>query len=329
MLRYGSDQDAGIRRGGTKRFTYRDELTGKASPEADLLRIRTLAVPPAWTDVWIASDPDSHIQATGRDAKGRKQYRYHLDFTNDQAETKFADLAQFATSLGGLRRRVAADLRGTGLGHDRIVATVVRMLDVTSLRIGNAEYARTNESFGLTTLQSDHVAVRANTVRLTFRGKSGHDFDVRVDNPRLAKIIRTCQHLPGQGLFQYRAENGELRGIGSNDVNAYLAEHCRVGATAKTFRTWNATVLAAIGMAEAAAGGEPPTARSINQVVQHVADHLGNTRTVCRNSYIHPAIIEAYQGETLLPGWNRPVGNRPSGLLQGERRTLRLLRARR
>lgn len=328
-LRYGSDQDAGIRRRGSARFRYIDEVTGEAVSAADLHRIRSLAVPPAWTDVWIARRPDSHVQATGRDARGRKQYRYHPDFVSDRSETKFADLVPFAMSLGALRRRVARDLGAGGFGHDRIVATVVRMLDVTSLRVGNVEYSRTNESFGLTTLQNHHVAVRGATVHLEFRGKAGHDFDVRLQNRRLAAIIKGCQHLPGQELFEYRAESGELRSVGSGDVNAYLAEHCRAGITAKTFRTWNASVRAAEGLAEAASSGEPPTARALNQVIQDVADHLGNTRTVCRRSYIHPFIIDAYEDDVLLAGWRRPVGTRPSGLQGSERRTLRLLRSRR
>jgi DNA topoisomerase-1 len=312
-----------------RRFSYIDDVTGRAAARAHLDRIQSLAIPPAWTDVWIARDPDSHIQATGRDAKGRKQYRYHPAFTSDQADTKFADLIPFAMSLGGLRRRVTRDLGSAGIGHDRVVATVVRMLDVTSLRVGNVEYSRENDSYGLTTLHNDHVAVWGGSIRLEFRGKSGHPFDVRLSDRRLAKIIRTCQHLPGEELFRYRAEGGELRSIGSSDVNMYLGEHCRPGATAKTFRTWNASVRAAVGLAATASNGEPPTTRAVNQVIQEVADHLGNTRTVCRNSYVHPAVVESFLSGTLLDGWQRPVSTRPSGLLMGERRTLRFLRSKR
>ncbi|MCU1393965.1 MAG: topoisomerase [Ilumatobacteraceae bacterium] len=328
-LRYGSDQEPGIRRRGQQRISYVDDTTGRPVDAETVARIRSIAIPPAWTDVWIARDPASHILATGRDAKGRKQYRYHPDFTVDQADTKFADLVTFGTSLGSLRRRVAHDLAATGIGHDRVVATVVRMLDVTSLRIGNVQYSKDNDSYGLTTLRNDHVAVRGAAIHLEFRGKSGHDFDVRVVNRRLAAIIASCQHLPGQSLFEYRSEDGELRPVGSNDVNAYLAEHAGAGATAKTFRTWNATVRAASGLAQRAATGEPPTARAVNLVIQDVADHLGNTRSVCRNSYVHPAVIESFTDGTLARRWERPVASRPAGLHVDERRTLRFLRQRR
>src|SRR4051794_8887454 len=197
VLRFGSDEEPGIRRHGVERFRYTVERTGRAPSHADLERIRSLAIPPAWTNVWISADPWSHLQATGRDAKGRKQYRYHPTFTTSQSENKFADLATFGHVLGGLRTRVDRDLRRNALDHDRVVATVVRLLDITSLRVGNTEYSRTNGSFGLTTLHNGHATVRGSTIHLTFRGKSSHDFDIRVDNARLAKIVRGCQHLPG------------------------------------------------------------------------------------------------------------------------------------
>jgi len=327
LLRFGSDQEPGIRRRGIKRFSYVDEVAGHPAAAADVERIRALAVPPAWTKVWIAADPQSHLQATGRDARGRKQYRYHPSFTSSQADDKFADLVAFAHVLGPLRRRVSRDLAGDDVGHDRVVATVVRLMDITSLRIGNAEYSRTNKSFGLTTLRNRHVAVRGTTIRLEFRGKSAHEFDVRVDNARLAAIVRRCQHLPGQQLFGYRSETGEVRGVGSNDVNAYLAEHGRPGVTAKTFRTWNATVRAADGLAAASEHAGSPTNRVLNEVIDDVADHLGNTRAVCRNSYIHPAVVEAYVEDTLLQRWQRPVGAGPAGLTVIERKTVRLLRS--
>jgi len=324
-LRFGSDQEPGIRRRGVKRFSYLNEATGKEPSKLDLERIRRLAVPPAWTDVWIAADADSHLQATGRDARGRKQYRYHDEFTSSRAENKFADLVPFGNALGGLRRRVDRDLRRTDLDHDRVVATLVRLLDVTSLRIGNAEYERSNNSYGLTTLRNRHATVRQSTIHLTFPGKSAHLFDLSVDSARLAAVVRGCQHLPGQRLFEYRAADGSTRAIGSSDVNQYLAEHAGAGATAKTFRTWNATVRAAERLADAAQRGA--TKRVVNDVIDQVADHLGNTRAVCRGSYIHPAVVEAFIDGTLLKRWQRPVGQRPSGLMVAERRTLRLLRA--
>jgi len=325
-LSFGSDQQSGIRRTGVKRFRYVNESTGERASDVDQARIQALAIPPAWTQVWIAADPSSHLQATGRDSRNRKQYRYHNAFTASQAENKFAELVGFGLRLGALRRRVARDLARNDLGQDRVVATVIRLMDITSLRIGNTEYATANESFGLTTLHNQHVAVRGSTIRLAFRGKSAHDFDIRVDNARLARIVRHCQHLPGQQLFTYRSEGGEVRYVNSSDVNSYLGDHAGPGVTAKTFRTWNATVRAADGLAGATEHNETPTSRVINEVIDSVADHLGNTRAVCRSSYVHPAVIESYIQGTLLPLWNRAVGGKPTGLTVIERKALRLLR---
>jgi DNA topoisomerase-1 len=326
QLRFASDQEPGIRRHGNKRFTYINERTGRAASAADLERIKALAVPPAWTDVWIAAHANSHLQATGRDARGRKQYRYHDAFVDDRANDKFADLVPFAAALGPLRRRVDRDLRLGELNHDRVVATVVRLLDVTSLRIGNTEYARSNGSFGLTTLRNRHVQVRGGTIHFEFRGKSAHDFDLEVDNRRLAKIVRSCQHLPGQRLFEYRALDGTIRTVDSNDVNTYLGEHGRAGTTAKTFRTWNATVRAAEALFVATQEEEKPTAAVLNAAIDQVADHLGNTRSVCRTSYVHPAVVEAYLDGSLAGRWQRPVSQRANRLSVSERKTVRLLK---
>ena len=326
ILQFGSDQAPGIRRTGTKRFAYVHDDGRRASPE-DLERIRKLVIPPAWTKVWIAADPWSHLQATGRDAKGRKQYRYHEVFTADQAANKFADLVPFGHALGPLRRRVRKDLARTDLSHAHVCATLVRLLDITSLRIGNEEYSRTNESFGLTTLLNDHARVRGSTIHLAFRGKSRHDFDVHVGDARLARIVRRCQDLPGQRLFEYRDDFGQVRTVGSSDVNAYLSEHAAPGFTAKTFRTWNATVRAGQGLADASAHVDLPSKKVLNEVIDDVAGHLGNTRAVCRNSYIHPAVIEAYVDGSLAKRWQRPVAAGPSGLTVSERRALRLVRA--
>jgi len=325
-LRFGSDQEPGIRRTGTRRFGYRcDDSSAVTSKDRE--RIRLLVIPPAWTDVWIADDPSSHLQATGRDSKNRKQYRYHSEFTAGQAENKFADLVAFGHRLGALRRHVSRDLARSEHGFDLVVATVVRLLDVTSLRVGNIEYARTNESFGLTTLNNDHVVVRVSTIRLSFRGKSAHDFDIRVENARLAGIVRKCQHLPGQGLFEYRAFDGDIRRISSNDVNRYLTDHAGAGVTAKTFRTWNATVCAAEGLATTSEHG-PATKCMLNEVVDAVADQLGNSRAVCRKSYVHPVVVESYFDGSLLQSWQQPARTRPSGLTIPEHKTLRLLRRR-
>jgi DNA topoisomerase-1 len=326
-LRFGSDEEPGIRRRGRTRFTYVNEKTGRSPSRKDLERISDIAVPPAWTDVWIAADAASHLQATGRDVKGRKQYRYHADFTASRSENKFADLVAFGTALGRLRRRVDRDLRSAGPNHDLVVAVVVRLLDLTALRVGNAEYARDNKSFGLTTLRNRHAVVRGTTVNLSFRGKSAHDFDVSVDSARLARLVRRCQNLPGQQLFQYRTADGEIRGIDSTDVNTYLAEHGNVSMSAKSFRTWSATVLAAEGLAQAADDDDgDPSARVVNDVIDQVAGELGNTRAVCRASYVHPAVVESYLDGTLVPHWRRPVGARPAGITVVERRTLRLLK---
>ncbi len=326
-LRFGSDEEPGIRRKGIKRFTYVSERTRRpVTSAAELERIKSLAVPPAWTDVWIAVDPSSHLQATGRDARGRKQYRYHEAFINDRATHKFADLVGFAASLGQLRRRVDRDLRRDEMTHDRVVATVVRLLDVTSLRIGNAEYARSNKSFGLTTLRNRHAVVRGSTIHLEFRGKSAHEFDVTIDNRRLAKIVRSCQHLPGQQLFEYRTLDESVRRVDSADVNEYLGAYARPGATAKTFRTWNATVRAAEALFLASQHEETPSKVVLNAAIDQVADHLGNTRSVCRNSYVHPAVVDAYLDGTLQPRWGRPVGKRSNGLSVAEKKTVRLLK---
>jgi DNA topoisomerase-1 len=326
-LRFGSDTEPGIRRTGRTRFTYTVERTGRRASADDLERIRRLAVPPAWTDVWIAADADSHLQATGRDARGRKQYRYHPAFTQDRAEVKFDDLTTFGRVLGPLRRRVNRDLAGVSLDHDRVIATVVRLLDVTSLRIGNVEYSRTNDSYGLTTLRDSHAKIRGGSVRFGFAGKSGHEFDVVVENARLAGIVRRCRDLPGQQLFQYRSEGG-ISPVTSTDVNAYLSAHAAPGVTAKTFRTWNATVLAADTLATLADDEEAPQARTVNTAVDQVAEHLGNTRSVCRNSYIHPAVVAAYLDGALVRAWARRPSAKPSGLTIAERKTLRLLKTR-
>ena len=326
-LRFGSDQEPGIRRRGTKRFTYINERTGRSvTSAADLQRIKALVVPPAWTDVWIAADPNSHLQATGRDARGRKQYRYHEAFVDERADHKFADLLGFAASLGQLRRRVDRDLRADELTHDRVVATVVRLLDVTSLRVGNTEYALSNKSFGLTTLRNRHGVVRGSTIHLEFRGKSAHDFDVTIENRRLARIVRSCQHLPGQHLFEYKTLDGTVRRVDSVDVNEYLGEHARPGATAKTFRTWNATVRAAEALFLATGQEDTPSKVVLNAAIDQVADHLGNTRSVCRNSYVHPGVVDAYLDGSLGRRWGRPVGKRSNGLTVPEKKTVRLLK---
>jgi DNA topoisomerase-1 len=324
-LHYGSDHEPGIRRHGTRRFRYVDERTGAAVGPRVRERIDRLAIPPAWTDVWIAASPNSHVQATGRDSRGRKQYRYHHAFVAARSADKFSGLVPFAARLGTVRQRVRRDLSSDD-EHTRVLAAVVRLLDLAALRVGNDEYARGNNTFGLTTLRDDHAVVRGSVIRLVFDGKTGRTVDARIDDPKLARIVRRCQRLPGQHLFSYRHVDGTVGRVGSTDVNEYLRGTGDPLATAKTFRTWSATVDAAGGLA--AVAEQPASTRVLNEVLDVVAGSLGNTRAVCRNSYVHPAVVDAYLDGTLSRSWAQPVTNRPYGLTADERRTLRLLRRR-
>jgi DNA topoisomerase-1 len=323
-VRFGSDDEPGIRRRGRTRVTYVDERSGRHPSAETLGRIRSLAVPPAWTDVWISPDPDSHVQATGRDARGRKQYRYHPGFVAERTSVKFAELPAFGQCLPHLRRQVAADLRRPEPDLDHVVAIVVRLLDVTSLRVGNDEYAKANGSRGLTTLQNRHVQVARGTVRLSFRGKSAHHFDVSVDDPVLARLVRRCQDLPGQRLFEYVDEAGAVHAVGSASVNEYLRRNMDMPATAKLFRTWNASVAAGEELVSAARLG-PPTAATLNSAIDAVAAELGNTRAVCRKSYVHPELVEAFLDGSLTERWSSPLQRRVRDLSAPESRLLRFL----
>ena len=323
-LVYGSDDQPGIRRLGRKRFRYEHE-SGRPVSAADRERIASLVIPPAWTNVWISADPSSHLQATGRDARGRKQYRYHDEFTASRGVAKFDDLAEFAGGLGRLRRAVTADLAENSLEHDHVVAVLVRLLDLTSLRVGNEVYASTNQSFGLTTLRNRHVTIRGSEIRMRFRGKSAHDFDVKIEDKRLAKLVRRCQALPGQHLFQYQTEEGAIRTVGSTDVNDYIRQHGSPIGSAKTFRTWGASVMAGELLAAAATDDEDLTPRTVNAALRIVAGHLGNTLAVCRSSYVHPMIVERFLEGKLPELWLPEVGRTPAGLQASERRLLRML----
>jgi DNA topoisomerase-1 len=307
-MHYVTGSEPGLRRvGRAPRFRYLDEITQRAAPADAVARAKRLAIPPAWTDVWISADPQAHIQAWGRDAKGRKQYRYHPDFRAHNEQTKFDQLLTFAHCLGHLRCQIDADMRHPTLDHDRVVAAVTSLLDRTLLRVGNEEYARTNGSYGLTTLRTNHVAVTSTEIAMRFVGKSGHRFDVHVHSPRLARIVRRCQELPGQVLFQYETADGDVRPVGSNDVNEYLRRHTGVEATAKTFRTWGASTLAAeiLAATELPASAREAT-RVLNASVDEVAAQLGNTRAVCRRSYVHPVVVERFLDGT-LPDVHRPA----------------------
>ncbi|MGH6915490.1 MAG: DNA topoisomerase IB, partial [Geminicoccales bacterium] len=268
---------------------------------AVLARIRALAVPPAWERVWISPDAAGHLQATGRDARRRKQYRYHPDWRAVRESAKFDRMLAFARALPAIRARVTQDLARRGLSRDKVSATVVRLLEVTLSRVGNREYARANRSYGLTTLRDRHVAFEGATLRFEYRGKGGKPHRISLRDRRLARIVRSCQELPGQHLFQYLDENGERQPVGSVDVNAYLQDITGEPFTAKDFRTWAATVLASLALGELA-GFETETAarRNVNRAIEQVAAQLRNTPTICRKSYIHPEIVEAYLDGTLV-----------------------------
>jgi DNA topoisomerase I len=303
-LVYASDADPGLSRIKVGRgFRYRDVDGRPVRDRATLARIRSLVIPPAWTKVWIAPKANAHLQATGRDARGRKQYRYHPRWTSVRDETKYTRMLAFARVLPAIRRRVAADLRRAPLSRARVLATVVALLERTLIRVGNDEYARTNGSFGLTTLLDRHVDVRGRRVRFHFRAKSGVMQRIDLEDALLARSVQRCQDLPGQTLFQYIDDAGVRRTISSTDVNDYLREVAGQEFTAKDFRTWSGTVLAACALcADADLGSATARKRFVSEAVGRVANRLGNTKAVSRKCYIHPAIIEAFlDGETIAP----------------------------
>ncbi|MFN2568772.1 MAG: DNA topoisomerase IB [Candidatus Dormibacteria bacterium] len=309
-LRYTPDVTPGIRRrprrGGAFTYTTPDGATIR-DPET-IQRIRHLAIPPAWTDVWICPNPRGHLQATGRDARRRKQYRYHPRWREVRDETKFTSMWAFGAALPGLRERVAHDLALPGLPREKVVATVVRLLDITYIRVGNEEYARQNESFGLTTLRNRHVQVRGAGVRFEFRGKSGKVHSVNVRDRRVATIVKRCQDLPGHELFQYVEPDGARGTVESEDVNAYLGYVTGQPFTAKDFRTWAGTVLAACALRDMESGSTVQARRNITQVVASVAHRLGNTPAVCRKCYVHPDVITSHLDGSLPAGVGRGRG---------------------
>ena len=300
-LRYAYDDKPGIRRVRRGRaFGYVD-ARGKPVKSSDLKRIRSLVIPPAWTAVWICPDPQGHLQATGRDARGRKQYRYHPKWREVRDGTKYGRLIQFGRALPAIRRRTDADLRRAGLPREKVLAAVVKLLEKTFIRVGNDEYARTNRSFGLTTMRDGHVKVSGSKVKFIFRGKSGVEHDLKLDDRRLAKIVKQCRDLPGQELFQYRNERGDVVDIGSADVNGYLQEVTGEDFTSKDFRTWAGTVLAAALLRDyEAVDSEARAKKNIVGAIEQVAKRLGNTRAVCRKCYVHPAILDAYLDGSML-----------------------------
>ena len=332
-LRYVTDGMPGFRRRRSGRgFTYLDHDGRRVEDPETLARIRALAIPPAWTDVWICSAENGHLQATGRDARGRKQYRYHDRWRSVRDETKFERLVDFAVGLTPLRRRVERDLASQGLTKDKVLATVVRVMDVAWARVGNVEYARDNDSFGLTTLRDRHVQVTGNRVRFEFAGKGGKVHTFGVNDERLARIVRRCKDLPGQELFQYLDEEEEQRPIGSGDVNDYVRETTGGEFSAKDFRTWAGTVVAASALVAAGpATSKRHSARQVSRAMAVVGTSLGNTPAIARASYVHPTVIEAYLDGSLNQSWARPLPRRAprtaARLRADEQRTLRVLRA--
>jgi DNA topoisomerase-1 len=294
-LVFSSDRTPGIRRlrrGGG--FIYEHPSGKRVSEASHLARIRSLAIPPAYEAVWICTSPRGHLQATGRDARGRKQYRYHARWRSQRDAQKFDHILEFGRALPRIRRRVAQDLRKSGLPRDRVLATIVRLLDKTLVRVGNEEYARANRSFGLTTLRNRHVSVTGNTLHLEFRGKSGILHRISVNDPALARLVRRCVDIPGQELFQWIDAEGGRHRIDSTDVNEYLREAAGDSFTAKDFRTGHATVAALEALRQLPIGNEREVKRQLKKVVCQIAARLGNTPTICRKCYIHPEVLLGY-----------------------------------
>ncbi len=295
-LRYSTDARPGYsRRAAGRGFTYRDQSVATIRDRQVRERIKALAIPPAWTDVWICPWPNGHLQASGRDARGRKQYRYHPDWQRRRGADKFDRMLAFAKVLPRIRRRCDRDLARRGLPREKVLAAIVRLLELTLIRVGNDEYARLNRSFGLTTLRGRHARIEGSSVRFRFRGKAGTMHEVGLRDRRLAALIRRCQELPGQELFQYLDDDGEARDIASDDVNAYLRDISGGDYTAKDFRTWAGTVLAYRALRALQPEDHGPAARrNVVEAMRQTAERLGNTPAVARGSYVHPAVLEAY-----------------------------------
>jgi DNA topoisomerase-1 len=296
-LRYVSDEGLpGItRHGAPGRFYYKRPDGSPVRDKSTLNRIKALVIPPAWKNVWIAPFANAHLMATGRDARGRKQYRYHPGFAAVRDADKYAHLARFAASLPAIRSRLKRDMARPGLPREKILATIVTLLEETLIRIGNEDYARANNSFGLTTLRNRHVKVKGAQLRFLFKGKSGKRWSLSVQDRRVARVIRSCQELPGQHLFEYRDDGGAVHAVSSTDVNTYLREIANADVSAKDFRTWAGTVKAAMALRDRREGGK----EAVRAVVADVAEELGNTVAVCRKCYIHPQIIAAFEAGTL------------------------------
>lgn len=331
-LRYVSDSQSGIRRKRAgKHFSYIGLDGTPIRDPQELERIKKIGIPPAWKQVWICPSPKGHIQATGRDAKGRKQYRYHPHWREVRDETKYDRLIVFGEALPAIRERVAHDLSLPGLPYEKVLATIVRLLDTTLIRVGNEEYVRENQSYGLTTMRSRHAEVSGATVRFHFRGKGGKEHDIDVKDRQLAKIVKRCQDLPGHELFQYIDEQGIRRSVESGDVNDYLREISGQDFTAKDFRTWGGTVIAMRELEEQDSFETQTQAKkNVVEAIKETAEQLGNTPSICRKCYVHPGVLDAYLDGSLL-SYLKQYGNaekkdRYEGLRAEEARTLDFLR---
>ncbi|MBC8165286.1 MAG: DNA topoisomerase IB [Bryobacteraceae bacterium] len=310
-LRYVRDHEPGIRRlKAGKSFRY-VSAEGRALREAETLRrILSLVIPPAWTDVWICASPDGHLQAVGRDARGRKQYRYHPSYRHQRDQTKFSRMLEFGKALPVIRKRVEQDLQLPGLSRARVLATVVMLLESTCMRIGNDEYKDTNDSYGLTTLQDQHVKFEGSRMRFRFRGKSGQQQDIELEDPRLAKIVKQCRDLPGYELFQYYDEAGNIQDVVSSDVNDYIREITGKDFTAKDFRTWGGTGWAAAVLEKMGpAASQDEAKKNAVNAVKEVSRKLGNRPATCRKYYVHPAILEAYSDGSLFDSLKQCKGD--------------------
>ena len=331
-LRYVTDDRPGYtRKANGHHFQYLDIEGKRIRDEQRLLRIKRLAVPPAWTDVWICPSPNGHLQATGRDARRRKQYRYHDRWREIRDENKFERLADFAKALPQIRKRVDHDIKLPGLPREKVLATVVRLLERTFMRIGNEEYARENKSFGLTTMKDRHVTVKGARLRFRFRGKSGRQHEVDVTDRRIADIVAKLDDLPGQELFQYFDDDGNLSDVASHDVNDYLREISGDNFTAKDFRTWAGTVLAAIALnTQEEFQSQKEAKANVKNAICAVAELLGNTPAICRKCYVHPALFEAYLTKSRIPGVSEATKKlKASQFKSAETAVLRFLASRR
>jgi DNA topoisomerase I len=308
-LVYVSDEEPGIRRRRAGRgFSYLGPDGRVLRDRHELERIHRLAIPPAWTEVWICAEARGHIQATGRDAKGRKQYRYHARWEAVRDTHKYERILEFGRVLPELRRRISQDMGRRGLVREKVLATVVHLLDVTLIRVGNASYAKENRSYGLTTLRDRHVEINGSGLRFDFKGKGGKVWRLRISDRRVARIVRSCQELPGQQLFQYLDGEGQRHRVDSADVNAYLREVTGQGFTAKDFRTWAGTVIAAMALAEVETFDTQAAAkRNLRRAIERVATRLGNTPTICRKCYVHPEVVNGFLDGELLAQLKRKV----------------------